>query len=106
MPWYAIRSVYHFGAKADGTNIFEERVVSIHAESWAGAHAKGEIESENYSRENGFDCHPEQEGYQQDGKQQIDLYEIWSQLFESKLSLTNFFAERYTRYDYLPEPTE
>jgi hypothetical protein len=106
MPWYAIRSVYHFGVKDDGSNIFEERVVSLHADSWADAHAKGEVESENYSRENGFDCHPEQEGYEQDGEPQIDQYEIWSQLFESRLSLVDFFAERYTRYDYSPEPTE
>ena len=106
MPWYAIRSVYQFGIKADGTNMFEERVVSFQAESWAEAHAKGEVESEGYARENGFDSHPEQEGYEQDGEQQIDGYEIWSQLFESRLSLVDFFAERYTRYDYSPEPSE
>ena len=106
MSWYAIRSVYHFGAKADSTNIFEERIVSFQAESWAEAHAKAEAESETYARENGFESHPEQEGYEQDGELQIDGYEIWSQLFESRLSLVDFFAERYSRYDYSPEPNE
>ena len=32
MAWYAIRSVYLFGVKEDGTNVFEERVVAFEAE--------------------------------------------------------------------------
>jgi hypothetical protein len=103
MPWYAIRSVYHFGVKEDASNIFEERIVSIHAGSWDEAHTKGEKESDEYAIQHNMTCYPEQEGYKQDGENQIDGYEIWSQLFESKLSLETFFAERYSRYDYKPE---
>ena len=103
MPWYAIRSVYHFGTKSDGTYIFEERIVSFEAESWAEAHAKGELESNKYATDHNFVLHPEHEGYEQDGEKQIDGYEIWSQLFESRLPLAEFFAERYTRYNYAPE---
>ena len=27
MAFYGVRSLYHFGVKPDGTNIFEERIV-------------------------------------------------------------------------------
>jgi len=34
MPWFGVRSVYRFGQKADGTNIFEERIVGLDPVSW------------------------------------------------------------------------
>jgi hypothetical protein len=104
MPWFAIRTVYHFGVKADGTNVFEERVVSFEAASSAEAHHKADVESEAYAKENDFIAHSEQSGYKQDGAALIDGYEIWSELFESRESLEQFYASRYSRYLYMPEP--
>jgi hypothetical protein len=104
MPWYAIRSVYHFGVKADGTNVFEERVVSFEAGDWNEAHAKGEQESIEYAESRKFECHPDQMAYMQDGEPQLDAYEVWSELFESRLTLAEFFAERYEKYRYTPDP--
>jgi hypothetical protein len=106
MPWFAIRTVYHFGVKADGTNVFEERVVSFEAESAADAHRKADAESDAYALENNFVAHPEQSGYQQDGSPQIDGYEVWSELFESRQTLEQFYASRYTAFLYTPDPPE
>ena len=98
--WYAARSVYLFGTKSDGKNIFEERIVCIEANSFSCAHGKAEIESDVYSKENGFIAHPEQYIYQQDGEKLLDGYELWSELFESNLELKAFYEKRYTRYLY------
>ena len=68
MPWYAIRTVYHFGVKLDGKNVFEERVVCFEAESWREAHLRAEAESERYEKANNVIAHSEQSGYEQDGK--------------------------------------
>ena len=103
MAWYAIRRVYHFGTKGDGTNVFEERVVCFEANSWADAHAKSNVESEEYARNRQMEIHPEHSGYEQDGAALIDGYEVWSELFESKDSLTDFYARRYAAYEYHPE---
>ncbi len=103
MPWYAVRSVYHFGTKSDGSNVFEERVVSFEASGWPEAHAKAEVESEAYAKENNFIAHPEHSGYEQDGEKLIDCYELWSELFEARQSLEAFYAERYAKYEYHPE---
>lgn len=103
MPWYALRTVYHFGIKADGKNVFEERMVSIEASDWAQAHAKAEIESAAYAKENYVLVHPECSGYKQDGPSLIDGYEIWSELFESSQTLEEFYAERYSKYQYHPD---
>lgn len=47
VPWYAIRTVYHFRVRGDGTNIFEEeRGVSFEASGWSEAHAKAETKSQ------------------------------------------------------------
>ena len=102
MPWYAIRSVYHFGVKSD-VNVFEERVVTFEAASWSEAHQKGALESVEYARQNDVTAHPEQSGYEQDGAALIDGYEVWSELFESSLSLEDFYARRYADYEYTPE---
>jgi len=41
--------------------------------------------------------------YQQDGDALIDGYELYSQLFQSKESLQQFYQSRYGRYRYVPE---
>jgi hypothetical protein len=103
MPWYAIRTVYHFGTKNDGTNVFEERVVCFEAASWAEAHAKADTESDKYAKAHEMEAHPEQSGYEQDGEPLIDGYEIWSELFESRDTLEEFYAKRYAAYEYHPD---
>ena len=103
MPWYAVRTVFHFGVKADGTNIFEERVVSFEASGWPEAHAKAEAESQTYAKDRNLPVHPEHSGYEQDGLPLVDGYEVWSELFESRLSLQQFYAERYAKYEYHPD---
>jgi len=103
VPWYAVRTVYHFGAKSDGKNIFEERVVCFEALDWSEAHTKAEKESAAYATENNFVAHPEHSGYEQDGKALIDGYELWSELFESTKTLEAFYANRYGKYEYHPE---
>ena len=40
MSWYAIRTVYDWGTKTDGTAVFEERIVVFEATSWDEAHTK------------------------------------------------------------------
>jgi hypothetical protein len=106
MPWYAIRSVYLFGTKSTGTNVFEERVVCFHGESADGAHVRAEFEAKEYARVNGFELYPEQSGYEQDGTALVDGYELWSELFEADLSLEDFYAARYTKFLYSPELPE
>lgn len=106
MSWYAIRTVYWFGRKEDGTNVFEERVVGFSASSWEEAHRKGDAESDEYAEANNFEAHPEQSGYEQDGDPLIDGYELWSELFESPLSLAEFYERRYAAFLYTPPATE
>ena len=103
MPWDAIRSLYHFGTKSDGTNVFEERIVGIEATDFDAAHRKGEAESKEYAEATGFSVHPDQMAYEQDGKTLIDGYELWSELFESSKDLDTFWQERYEQYLYHPE---
>ena len=101
--WFAIRSVYLFGRKSDGANIFEERVVCFRAASPEEAHARAKRESERYAAENGMEVFPERDGYEQDGDPLIDGYEVWSVLLEARQSLAEFYATRYSGYDYHPE---
>ncbi len=61
---------------------------------------RAEKEAEEYARENGFELHPEQAGYQQDGRPMIDNYELWSELFEARQSLQEFYYDRYAKYLY------
>ena len=106
MAWYAIRTVYLFGQKPDGTNVFEERVVAFEAASWDEANDKGDAESTAYAEVNGLEAHPEQSGYEQDGSALIDGYEVWSELFESRLDLDAFYKQRYEAYAFEPEEGE
>jgi len=103
MEWIAVRSVYHFGINSKGKNVFEERVVCFEAKDFDEAHDKAKKESELYAEENGFEFYPEQVSYMQDGDKLIDGYEIWSELFESNLSLNEFYKERYEQYIYNPD---
>jgi hypothetical protein len=105
MAWYAIRTVYAFKVKDDGTHVFEERVVVFEAQSWDQAIDKARIEADIYAAENAFEMHPEQAGYEQDGGTLIDGYEVWSELFESRLALDEFYARRYADYEYHPDHT-
>lgn len=100
MEWIAIRSVYHFGMTSQGKNVFEERVVCFEAEDFEAAHEKAEKEAVGYAKENDFTVHDEQVGYMQDGQPLIDGYEVWSELFETELSLDDFYKDRYTQYVY------
>jgi hypothetical protein len=104
VPWFAIRSVYHFGQKDDGTNVFEERVVCFEADTPEEAHRKGSAESEQYAADLGFEVFPEREGYRQDDEPLIDGYEVWSALFEARQSLAEFYAARYAAYEYHLDP--
>ena len=104
MPWFAIRSVYLFGRKSDGTNVFEERVVCFEAPTADDAHARAARESERYAADNGFEVFPEREAYRQDDEPLIDGYELWSVMYESRQSLAEFYAARYSAYDYRPDP--
>ena len=104
MPWFAIRSVYHFGRKRDGSNIFEERIVAFQSESADRALDKAQIESEEYLNvAELLDVHPDRVAYEQDGEALIDGYELWSELSESSKGLVDFYADRYLRGDYHPE---
>lgn len=51
MGWYAIRTVYHFGTKSDGTNIFEERMVAFEAASFDEALQKADEEAAKYEHQ-------------------------------------------------------
>ena len=103
MAWFAIRSVYLFAQKSDGTNVFEERVVAFEAPEPEAAHKKAEVESEQYAQANDFEVYPERDSYRQDGEPLIDGYELWSELFEPRQSLAEFYESRYSKYDYHPE---
>ena len=103
MAWYAIRTVYLFGQKADGTNVFEERVVCFAAGDWDEANAKGDAESNAYAEANGFEAHPEQAGYELDGAAHVDGHEVWSEMFEARLDLQAFYQQRYEAFAFAPD---
>ena len=103
MEWFAVRSVFKFGEKADGTNIFEERIVGFCAADADEALHKAETESQQYAQSRRFEVAAEMMAYQQDGDALIDGYELYSQLFQSKESLQEFYQNRYGRYRYVPE---
>ena len=105
MHWYAVRSVFLFGKKSK-KNVVEERIVVIQAQDEEEAFTKAELEAEEYAKNDdgpSFEIHPTMELYIQDGEDLIDGYEVWSQLFETDMSLNNFYYHRYTIYDYAPK---
>jgi len=104
MGWYAIRTVYAFGTKDDGTNVFEERIVAFEANDQDEAFAKAHKESVTYAADLNLEAHPDQVSYEQDGNALTDGYELWSKLFESRLELNEFYESRYVSYEYHSDP--
>jgi hypothetical protein len=102
--WFGVRSIYLFGKKKDGTNVYEERVVVFSAQDFAEAHRKAEAESEEYAKFNKLISHADQMAYEQDGDRLVDGYEVWSELFESADDLETFYQKRYGQYAYHPDP--
>jgi hypothetical protein len=103
MAWYAVRTLYRFGIKADGTSIFEERIVCFEADSFDDAYQKAAAEAASYAQSTDADCFPEVEAYEQDGAPLIDGYELWSELYEGRESMDEFWRRRYGQYKYHPD---
>jgi len=103
MAWFGVRTLFLFGTKSDGTNVFEERVVCFKAASFDEAHVRARAEAVEYAIEHDMDRHPDQVAYEQDGENLKDGYEVWSELFESREDLESFWQNRYGRYEYHPE---
>jgi hypothetical protein len=101
--WFGVRTIYRFGKKKDGTNIFEERIVVFSGATEDEVFAKAEREAENYARSNKLEWHPWQIAYYQDGDPLIDGYEVWSDMFESPEDLQSFVKSRYEKYEYHPD---
>jgi hypothetical protein len=101
--WYGIRSLFLFGRKKDGTNVFEERVVVFSGRSIERAFAKAEQEATRYAKTLKMKRYPCMEAYRQDGNALIDGYEVWSTLYESRETLTSFFKTKYKRCAYHPD---
>lgn len=104
MAWYGVRTVYHWGEKSDGTAVFEERVVVFEAYSSDEAHEKASAEAKAYAEGTDWVIHSDQVSYEHgDGEHLIDAYEVWSELFEARCSLGEFYTQRYARFEYQPE---
>ena len=101
--WFGVRSVYLFGKKKDGTNVFEERVVAFCAKSSDEVFAKAEREAQAYAASNKLEWHPFQIACFQAGDPLIDGCEIWSELYESSENLQSFVKSRYEKYEYHPD---
>ena len=61
--WFGVRSVFFWGTRADGMNIFEERICVFSGESFDDAFAKSEKEADSYAEFHGFICHSMQEAF-------------------------------------------
>lgn len=103
MNWFGVRSVYLFGVNSLGINVFEERIVVFCAETFDEAHIKAEREAKTYAAGGEYEMHSEQVAYKQDGDELIDGYEVWSELYESKMTLNEFYKARYEAFLYHPE---
>jgi hypothetical protein len=104
MPWFAMRTVYHFGCKSDGTNFFEERVVAIEAPNASMAREKAEVESHEYAKATKIVAYPDWHGYELDPAPLTDGQELWSAMFQADATLKEFYEARYVAYDYEPDP--
>ena len=106
MTWYAIRTVYYWGQRSDGKNVFEERVVAFSGMSHDEAFEKARQEATAYSNERRniqYEIHPDQSAYELDEANWVDGLEVWSEMYESGESLQEFYENRYRKYDYHPE---
>lgn len=102
--WFGIRTIYLFGRKKDGTNVFEERVVVFSGKTVNQAFAKAQKEADRYARDLKLKRDPWQEAYVQVGDPLIDGHEVWSTLCESRESLRSFVKNRYDKFAYHPDP--
>ena len=66
--------------------------------------ARAASESDQYTADSGLEVFPEWRGYEQDGDALVDGYEVWSTLFEARMSLEEFYAARYAKFDHHPDP--
>lgn len=98
--WFGIRTIFLFGKKKDGTNIFEERIVVFSGNSEEEAFAKAEAEADRYAQNLKMERHPRQDAYSQDDEPLIDGYEVWSMLYESTEDIHSFVKSKYERYEY------
>ena len=103
IEWYGVRSVYHFGKKKNGTNLFEERICLFSGKDSADALEKAYREAVIYAKDGDMKRFPELVSYLQDGEILIDGYEVFSEIFEYNGNLETFYYERYTKYDYTPD---
>lgn len=106
MNWYVIRTVYLWGHKNDGTNVFEERVVACSGKCHEEALARGKDESQQYSDELehiSYEFHLEQVSYVLDSDDYVQGQELWSELFQSNEDLDVLYANRYKNYEYVPD---
>jgi hypothetical protein len=101
--WYGIRSIFLFGRKKDGTNLFEERVVVFSAVTVEQAFAKARKEADAYAKVINGKRHSYMEAYIQDGDALIEGYEVWSVLYEARESLNAFVRKQYDKYEYHPD---
>ncbi len=84
-------------------NLFEERIVCIVATSQDEAFERAWKEAEEYASFHKLEIYPEQNAYLQEGDPLIDGYELWSVVYESPLSLEDFYEKRYHQYEYHPD---
>ena len=103
LKWFGIRSVFFFGQKKDGANIFEERVVVFSASTEEEAFAKAAEEAKIYAAANDMEWHPWQIAFEQDGRPLIEGYEVWSELYESSEDLQSYVKSRYDNYEFHPD---
>ena len=101
--WFGVRSVFLFGKKKNGSNVFEERIVVFSAKTSEEAFAKAQREAESYAKILKLERHPDMEAYIQDGDNLIDGYEVWSTPYESRENLKAFVKNRYDKYRYHPD---
>ncbi|MCC6686906.1 MAG: hypothetical protein IT205_07950 [Fimbriimonadaceae bacterium] len=103
---YAIRSVYEFGKKKDGSTIFEERVVFFHAETEEKAYALAEQENEEYCATLGFRSHDEMVAYYLDPMDLPNGTELWSELFKFNGTLEECYEAKYKNFEYSPDSVD
>ena len=103
VKWFGIRSVFFFGKKKDGTNVFEERVVVFSANTEEEVFAKAGDEAKQYASAHDMQWHPWQIAFEQEGRPLIDGYEVWSELYESSEDFQTFVKSRYEHYEFHPD---
>jgi hypothetical protein len=104
MRWFAVRALFKFGIKSDGKTVIEERIVCFRADDAEEGLERAVAESDLYAAQTGIqEVHDQFDVFELDGESLIDAYEIWSHLFETHLSLSEFFDEHFLKCRYHPE---